>query len=304
MGRHDAKKPKKQRDVLAAPLPLASSQSVPSDPAPLANPYEAARVAAEVLCSLASVERVDVAIVLGSGWSTAAAELGPFTHSFRHADLPGFATPKVASHAGKIHLVTRAGKTIALVDGRVHLYEGHSPHAVVHAVRALVTAGATKVVLTNAAGSLSPDVAPGSVLTIVDHLNLTAASPLEGQDPPAGYGSRFCDLSDLYPQALRAKINHLVDGHGIYAALRGPHYETPAEIRALCTLGADLVGMSTVLEAIAARHLGASVLGLSLVTNFAAGVTKEPLSHEEVVLAGKLAAPRLTSLLAHIFEEL
>jgi purine-nucleoside phosphorylase len=184
--------------------------------------------------------------------------------------------------------------------GRSHLYEGRTPAEVVHAVRTAVMAGTKVVVLTNAAGALNPVLRPGQLVLLRDHLNLTGASPLSGGEPPPAYRSRFVDLTDLYSAQLRQIARSVGPSlaEGVYAALPGPHYETPAEVAMLRAAGADLVGMSTALEAIAARHLGASVLGLSLVTNLAAGVSPTPLDHSEVLAAGATAVPRLGRLLA------
>jgi len=188
----------------------------------------------------------------------------------------------------------------------VHLYEGHGAATVVHPVRTLIAAGATKVVLTNACGGLDPQVAPGNVVIIRDHINFTATSPLEGPSPPEGFGPRFVDLTDLYSARLRGVVHDVAPDltEGVYMGYRGPQYETPAEIAMSRTMGATLVGMSTVLEALAARQLGAEVLGLSLVTNFAAGVTSEPLSHQEVLEAGQAASASLGSLLARVLPAL
>ena len=271
---------------------------------PQHDPYGSAEAAAAKLRCVVGLDHVAVAVVLGSGWSAAAKNLGPFDHTIRHQDLPGFTAPRVESHAGVIHLVRINNKNVALVDGRIHLYEGHGANSVTHAVRTLVACGASNVILTNAAGSLKEQYGPGSILAISDHLNYTGTSPLEGASPDPGYASRFCDLSDLYCASSRSCVADLVDAEGVYAALRGPHYETPAEIRALERAGADLVGMSTVLEAIAAHHMGASVLGLSLVTNYAAGVSTEPLSHVEVIEAGKSAGARLARTLRVAIERI
>jgi purine-nucleoside phosphorylase len=178
--------------------------------------------------------------------------------------------------------------------GRTHLYEGNGVDAVVHGVRVATAAGCRAVVLTNAAGGVRADLSVGQPVLISDHLNLTARSPLAGAD--------FVDLTDLYSSRLR-DLARTVDpslAEGVYAALPGPHYETPAEIRMLRTMGADLVGMSTALEAIAARAQGAEVLGLSLVTNLAAGMTGEPLAHAEVIAAGRAAAERMGDLLREV----
>jgi purine-nucleoside phosphorylase len=169
-----------------------------------------------------------------------------------------------------------------------------------------VIAGAGTVVLTNAAGGINPSFEPGKAVLIRDHVNLTGASPLSGNEPPARYPGRFVDLTDLYSAQLRRAALALDPGlaEGVYAALRGPHYETPAEVAMLQSAGADLVGMSTALEAIAARHLGASVLGLSLVTNLAAGVSPKPLNHADVLATGAAAVPRLGRLLAALLASL
>jgi purine-nucleoside phosphorylase len=186
--------------------------------------------------------------------------------------------------------------------GRTHLYEGHSPATVVHGVRTAIAAGCRVIVLTNAAGGIRDGFRVGQPVIIRDHLNLTGGSPLAGPPPPEGYPSRFADLTSLYSPRLRA-LARAADPHlaeGVYAALPGPHYETPAEISMLRALGADLVGMSTVLEAIAARHLGAEVMAISLVSNLAAGLAPHGLDHGEVVAAGKAAADQMGTLLASV----
>jgi purine-nucleoside phosphorylase len=247
-----------------------------------------------------------VAIVLGSGWQGVADGLGTAEAERATADLPGFAAPTVAGHHGQLRSLRAGRHRVLLLIGRTHLYEGRSPAEVVHPVRTAVIAGARVVILTNAAGGLDPAMRPGQAVLIRDHLNLTGASPLSGPAPPAGYPGRFVDLTDLYPANLRA-LARQVDPtltEGVYAALGGPHYETPAEVAMLRRTGADLVGMSTALEAIAAHHLGASVLGISLVTNLAAGVSPTPLDHEEVLAAGAAAAPYLVELLAGLLSAL
>jgi purine-nucleoside phosphorylase len=248
----------------------------------------------------------EVAVVLGSGWRQAADALGEAETECPMAELPGFLAPTVAGHGGTLRSLRVGGHSVLVLLGRTHLYEGRSPAEVVHAVRTAVIAGASVVVLTNAAGAINPALNPGEVVLVRDHINLTGASPLTGTEPPAGYRSRFVDLTDLYTSHLR-QVATSVDpslAEGVYAALRGPHYETPAEVAMLRSTGADLVGMSTALEAIAARHLGASVLGLSLVTNLAAGVSPEPLDHAEVLAAGTAAVPRLGRLLATLVPRL
>jgi purine-nucleoside phosphorylase len=248
----------------------------------------------------------EVAVVLGSGWRSAADALGEAEVECPMIELPGFPAPTVSGHQGTVRSLRVGGHHVLVLLGRSHLYEGRSPAEVVHGVRTAVIAGAGVVVLTNAAGGLDPAFRPGQVVLIRDHINLTGASPLSGGEPPAGYRSRFVDLTDLYAAHLRGVASALDGGlaEGVYAALRGPHYETPAEIVMLRSVGADLVGMSTALEAIAVRHLGASVLGLSLVTNLAAGVSPEPLDHAEVLAAGAAAAPRLGQLLASLLPRL
>ena len=288
----------------------------------ISDPYQAAQDSAARLADLTGQPRHDVAVVLGSGWAPAADALGTTVAEVPLDALGGFPPPTVGGHSPVVRSV-RAGDVHALVFlGRVHLYEGHDPATVVHGVRTAVAAGCRVVVLTNAAGGIREGYQVGQPVLIRDHLNLTGRSPLGGPPPPDGYPPRFTDLTDLYSPRLRALAAEAAGAgagagaagagagagdaagageglaEGVYAALPGPHYETPAEIRALRTLGADLVGMSTVLEAIAARHLGAEVLAISLVSNLAAGLAPHGLDHAEVVAAGKAAAGRMGSLLA------
>jgi purine-nucleoside phosphorylase len=262
------------------------------------NPQAAAHAAAAVLTERTGVERHDVALVLGSGWVPAADLLGETVAELPVTDLPGFPPPAVAGHAGKLRSV-RAGGVRALVFlGRSHFYEGRGVEPVVHGVRTAAAAGARVVVLTNGCGGLDPSWTPGTPVLISDHINLTAASPLRG--------ATFVDLTDLYSARLRALCREIEPTlpEGVYAQFRGPQYETPAEVRMAGVLGAQLVGMSTALEAIAAREAGLEVLGLSLVTNAAAGITGEPLNHEEVLQAGNAAAVRMGSLLAALLERM
>jgi purine-nucleoside phosphorylase len=262
------------------------------------NPQAAAHAAAAVLTERTGVERHDVALVLGSGWVPAADLLGETVAELAVTDLPGFPPPAVAGHAGKLRSV-RAGDVRALVFlGRSHFYEGRGVEPVVHGVRTAAAAGARVVVLTNGCGGLDPSWTPGTPVLISDHINLTAASPLRG--------ATFVDLTDLYSARLRALCREIEPTlpEGVYAQFRGPQYETPAEVRMAGVLGAQLVGMSTALEAIAAREAGLEVLGLSLVTNAAAGITGEPLNHEEVLQAGNAAAVRMGSLLAALLERM
>jgi purine-nucleoside phosphorylase len=273
---------------------------------PPEGPYAlAGRAAAEVV-AWSGGEAPRVAVVLGSGWLPAAETLGEALDERPTTDLPGFPAPTVAGHPGAIRRVEVAATSVLVLVGRVHLYEGRTEAEVVHGVRTAVLAGCDTIVLTNAAGSIRADWAPGTAVAITDHLNLTNRSPLSGDPPPAPFASRFVDLSATYSPRLRSLARQVDPSleEGLYAALCGPNYETPAEIRMLRTMGADLVGMSTALEAIAARHLGAEVLGLSLVTNLAAGVSPTPLDHHEVLAAGAAAAPGLGRLLREVVERL
>lgn len=270
------------------------------------DPYAAAGAAAEQLARGTGREGHDVAVILGSGWQEAAGALGELRAELATTDLGGFARPTVAGHHGLARSVDLAGRRVLVLLGRVHLYEGRTPAEVVHPVRVAVATGARVVILTNAAGGIDPGYRVGQTVVVRDHLNLTGASPLSGPPPPPGYPPRFVDLTDCWSARLRGTARQLHPdlAEGVYAGLRGPQYETPAEVAMLRSLGADLVGMSTVLEAIAARHLGAEVLGLSLVTNAAAGVTGEPLAHDEVLAAGSAAAPSLAGLIADVVAAL
>lgn len=262
-------------------------------PAPVTSddPQVAARLAADALRRATGIDDHEIAVVLGSGWRPAADVLGRPVAEVAMAELPGFAPPGVAGHGGSIRSVDVDGRRVLVMLGRTHGYEGHGMAKVVHAVRTAIAAGVGLVVLTNAAGGLRDDFQVGDPVLVSDHLNLTGLSPLAGP--------QFVDLTDLYSARLR-QLARSVDptlAEGVYAGLPGPHFETPAEIRMLRTLGADLVGMSTVHEAIAARAGGAEVLGISLVTNLAAGMTGEPLDHAEVLAAGHAAATRMGDLL-------
>ncbi|WP_298804187.1 purine-nucleoside phosphorylase [uncultured Pseudokineococcus sp.] len=265
----------------------------------LADPVRAAESAARVLAERTGAERHDLALVLGSGWGTAV-EAMEVLAEVPADEVPGFTAPAVAGHVPVFRSV-RIGSSDrrALVLGsRTHLYEGRGVRAVAHGVRTAAAAGCRGVVLTNGCGGLDPAYSPGQPVLISDHLNLTGRSPLEG--------ATFVDLTDLYSRRWR-DVAREVDtslAEGVYAQFPGPHYETPAEVRMAGVLGASLVGMSTALEAIAARAAGLEVLGLSLVTNLAAGVGDQPLSHEEVVEAGREAGPRIGALLAQVVERL
>lgn len=267
-----------------------------------ADPYTAAEASAARLKELTGHQQHDVAVVLGSGWAPAADALGPADAVVRTAELGGFPAPTVPGHLPEVRSVWVGALRALVFLGRTHLYEGHSPAGVVHGVRTAVLSGCRVVVLTNAAGAIKDGLQPGQTVLISDHLNLTGRSPLTGQPPPDSFPSRFADLTDLYSARLRAVARSVDDKltEEVYAAVLGPQFETPAEIRMLRDFGAGLVGMSTALEAIAARHLGAEVLGMSLVTNIAAGLSPKPPDHVDVVAAGREAAARLGELLASL----
>jgi purine-nucleoside phosphorylase len=258
------------------------------------EPDAVAADAARAIIERTGVDHHDIAVVLGSGWAPAVAQLGDPVAVVPMAELPGFTAPTAAGHGGQVLSLHVGDHRVLVFVGRIHAYEGHQLRDVVHPVRAACAAGVHTVVLTNAAGGLREDYTVGQPVLIADHLNLTARSPL--------VGAQFVDLTDAYSQRLRTLAREIDPSlaEGVYAALPGPHYETPAEIRMLRMLGADLVGMSTVHETIAARAAGAQVLAVSLVTNLAAGMTGLPLSHDEVLEAGRQSATLMGSLLAGV----
>ncbi|WP_209912063.1 purine-nucleoside phosphorylase [Paeniglutamicibacter psychrophenolicus] len=262
-------------------------------------PFDLATAAAAKIAELTGVPTHDIALVLGSGWGEAANLIGERTHRIDATELPGFHAAAVPGHVGTISSVlTSGGKRVLVLGARTHFYEGKGVRAVVHGVRTAAAAGAKTLVLTNGCGGLNPAWTPGTPVLIADHINLTASSPLEG--------ATFVDLTDLYSPRIRAlarEVDPSLD-EGVYAQFTGPHYETPAEVRYAKAIGADLVGMSTALEAIAARHAGMEVFGISLVTNLAAGISATALSHEEVIEAGQAAGPRISALLADIVAKL
>ncbi len=236
----------------------------------------------------------DIAIVLGSGWESAASLLGPATAAFPRVEVAGFAPSSAPGHGGQIRSINAAGRRCLVFLGRTHLYEERGVDAVVHSVRTAAAAGCRTLILTNGCGSLRPEWRPGTPVLIGDHINLTGITPL--------HGATFVDLSEVYCRRLR-RLASQVDptlAEGVYVQFRGPQYETPAEIRMARAIGADLVGMSTAVEAIAAREAGLELLGISLVTNLAAGMTPEPLAHSDVIAAGQQAAERIGVLLADI----
>ena len=266
------------------------------------DPLAAASLAASEIAERTGVLAHDVALVMGSGWVSAVDALGTPAYECNAEELTGFLPPTVVGHSGKVrsYEINGNGKKLrALVFlGRTHLYEGKGVEPVVHSVRVAVKAGAKVVIRTNACGGINTAYTVGQPVLIRDHISLTAVSPLSG--------ATFVDLTDLYSKRIRAIVKQEDASleEGVYVHWRGPTYETPAEILMMRTMGADLVGMSTVPEAIAAHALGAEVLGISLVTNAAAGVTGEKLNHEEVIAAGKAAADRMGALLKAVIPKL
>lgn len=257
-----------------------------------------AHEAASALSALTGQQAHDVAVVLGSGWVPAADLLGTTMADFPVTDLPGFAPPAVEGHAGRVRSIDADGIRVLVFLGRTHLYEEHGVDAVTHGVRTAAAAGCRTVVLTNGCGGLDPSWSPGTPVLIRDHINLTGTTPL--------HGAHFVDLTDLYSARLRSLCREIEPGlpEGVYAQFRGPMYETPAEIHMVRAIGGTLVGMSTALEAIVARAEGMEILGLSLVTNLAAGMTGAPLNHEEVLEAGREAATRMGDLLGRVIRSM
>lgn len=269
-----------------------------SDPA--TDPFAVADAAAAVIRERTGVAAHDVALVLGSGWGQTGDLIGETLATIDNTDVPGFAKAAVAGHSGVLRSVAigDTGRRALVYGTRTHYYEGHGVRAVVHGIRTAAAAGCRTVVITNGCGGLREEWAPGTPVLISDHINLTATSPIEG--------ANFVDLTDVYSPRLRAIAKEIDPDleEGVYVQFRGPHYETPAEVRMAGILGGDLVGMSTSLEAIAARQSGLEVLGISLVTNPAAGISKTPLNHEEVLEAGREAAQRCGRLLAAVVAKI
>lgn len=278
-------------------MPTTSSPNPLDDPT--ADPFEIAREAAAQLAEATGVEKHDIALTLGSGWGQAAEAMGETTATVPATEIVGFSASKVVGHSGTLRsILLPTGKRALVIGARTHYYEGHGVRRVVHSVRTAAAAGATTMILTNGAGGIKESWRPGHPTLISDHINLTADSPLEG--------ATFIDLTDLYSQRLR-DLARTVDpelDEGVYVQFRGPHYETPAEVQMAKTMGGHIVGMSTALEAIAAREAGMEILGMSLITNLAAGISKEKLSHAEVIQAGKDAESVLGGLLARIVAQL
>lgn len=263
--------------------------------------YEAIQDAASAIASATGRPQHQAAIVLGSGLSSYAASL-PGAIEVAYADIPNFPVPKVEGHSGSLFSAEFGGNPVLVLAGRVHTYEGWDLSDVVFAVRTTVASGCTTIALTNAAGGLGDDMAAGDLVLIRDHLNLTSRNPLMGENDDR-LGPRFPDMSEVYSEELRSLArtagadSDVALGEGVYAWFLGPSYETPAEVQMAKRMGADLVGMSTVPEAIAVRHMGAEVLGMSLVTNLAAGISPTPLSHEEVTATANEARGRFTSVI-------
>ncbi|HJE50552.1 MAG TPA: purine-nucleoside phosphorylase [Tessaracoccus flavescens] len=259
------------------------------------SPFDLAAEAAGFLRGHFGLDKIDVALVLGSGWSSGADQLGEPLGEIALGDVPGFSKPVVAGHGGALKLArTAGGKVAAIFTGRTHYYEGRGVEPVVHGVRTAAAWGAQTMVLTNGCGGLNPAWAPGTVVLIKDHINFTNDTPLRG--------ATFIDMTEAYSKRLR-DLAHTVDEslpEGVYVQFRGPQYETPAEVKMAAILGGDLVGMSTTLETLAAREAGLEVLGLSLVTNAAAGLSDSNLDHTEVLETGRDAGPRLAALLSGI----
>ncbi|MFJ4174539.1 purine-nucleoside phosphorylase [Microbacterium sp. NPDC089696] len=266
---------------------------------PTANPFEVAAAAAADIARLSGVEKHDIALTLGSGWGKAADLLGETTATIPATEVTGFSKPALEGHVGTLRSIrTPDGKNVLVIGARTHYYENHGVRRVVHSVRTAAATGARIMVLTNGAGGVRETWTPGQPVLISDHINLTADSPLEG--------ATFIDLTDLYASRLR-DIARTVDpslDEGVYTQFRGPHYETPAEVQMAKHMGGHIVGMSTALEAIAAREAGMEILGFSLITNLAAGIQKTPLSHAEVIEAGREAEPVISALLARVVEAL
>ena len=266
---------------------------------PLADPSEIAAAAAADIARLTGVERHDIALTLGSGWARAADLIGETIATIPATDVTGFSKPALAGHVGSLRSIRLpSGKHALVIGARTHYYENHGVRRVVHSVRTAAATGATIMILTNGAGGIKSHWKPGTPVLISDHLNLTADSPLEG--------ATFIDLTDLYSSRLRAiarGIDPSLD-EGVYTQFRGPHYETPAEVQMAKAIGGHIVGMSTALEAIAAREAGMEILGMSLITNLAAGIQSTPLSHAEVLEAGRDAEPVISALLAKIVTAL
>jgi purine-nucleoside phosphorylase len=275
-----------------------------------ANPltiYESAARAAQFIRSRVNVG-ASVGIVLGSGLGAFAEDLGQPV-AIPYDEIPGFAHATVEGHAGRLVVGTAAEATVAAMQGRFHFYEGYGLEDVTFPIRVLKLLGVRTLILTNAAGSLNTELSPGSLMVISDHINLMGVNPLIGPNDER-FGPRFPDLTSVYEPALQtivieeAKAVEVEMRRGIYAALSGPSYETPAEIHMVRTLGADAVGMSTVPEAIVARHMDMQVIGISCITNLAAGVSNRPVDHSQVIATGERVRVQFTELIRRVIARL
>ncbi|MEJ1088370.1 purine-nucleoside phosphorylase [Microbacterium sp. Mu-80] len=266
---------------------------------PNADPFAIATQAAADIARLTGVDHHDIALTLGSGWGKAAELIGETIATIPATEVTAFSRPALDGHVGTLRSIrTPGGRNVLVIGARTHYYEGHGVRRVAHSVRTAAATGAKIMVLTNGAGGIRDTWKPGQPVLISDHINLTADSPLEG--------ATFVDLTDLYAKRLR-DIAHTIDPNldeGVYTQFRGPHYETPAEVQMAKAIGGHIVGMSTALEAIAAREAGMEILGFSLITNLAAGIQQTPLSHAEVIEAGREAEPVISALLARVIEAL
>lgn len=266
---------------------------------PTADPFAIAQEAAAQLAAATGVAHHDIALTLGSGWAKAADLLGETVATIPATDIVGFSKPALTGHVGTLRSIRLpSGKHALVIGARTHYYEDHGVRRVVHSVRTAAAAGATTMVLTNGAGGIKEHWTAGTPVLISDHINLTADSPLEG--------ATFIDLTDLYSRRLRDVARQVASelDEGVYVQFRGPHYETPAEVQMAKAIGGHIVGMSTALEAIAAREAGMEILGFSLITNLAAGISPDPLDHAEVLQAGKDAEPVISDLLARVVAAL
>ena len=266
---------------------------------PAADPFAIAATAAAQIADRTGVERHDIALTLGSGWARAADLIGETTATIPADEILGFSKPALVGHVGTLRSVLLpSGKRALVIGARTHYYEGHGVRRVVHSVRTAAATGVTTMILTNGAGGIRETWKPGTPVLISDHINLTA-------DAPRG-GATFIDLTDLSSRRLLdvARSGEPTLDEGVYTQFRGPHYETPAEVQMAKAIGGHIVGMSTALEAIAAREAGMEILGLSLITNLAAGIQSTPLSHEEVLEAGRDAEATISALLARIVAQL
>jgi len=269
--------------------------------------YESAARAAEFIRSRARTD-VSVGIVLGSGLGAFAEDLEKPV-AIPYDEIPGFAHATVEGHAGRLVIGTADGVSVAAMQGRFHFYEGYGLEDVTFPIRVLKLLGVRTLILTNAAGSLNTELSPGSLMVISDHINLMGVNPLIGPNDER-FGPRFPDLTSTYEPALQtivieeAKAVDVEMRRGVYAALSGPSYETPAEIHMVRTLGADAVGMSTVPEAIVARHMDMQVIGISCITNLAAGVSNRPVDHSQVIATGERVRVQFTELIRRVISRL